>query len=417
MKNTYHKVASYEAKKGTFNKILLLYSGGLDTSVMIKWLMDNYEADVYTLTLNIGQVDDNFDQIKQKALNLGVKKAIVIDAQEEFAKDYISKAIKANANYQHGYHLFCPIGRAIIAKKVVEAAHKEGIKVIAHGCTGKGNDQVRFDSYITTLDPEIKILAPVREWSLTRKEEIAYAKKHNIPLSKHSKQYSYDENLWGISAEGGDIEDVAKEPDLEKILLKNKLPEKSPLSSATVAIDFEKGIPVKLNGKKIDLVNLIKSLESLGAEHGIGTTIFIEDRIFGLKVRGVYEQPAAKILITAHQELEKLVSTKEENEFKAAVDAKWSYLCYSAKWYEPLMQSLQSFIDNQNNKVSGKVTCKLYKGNVFVMAIDSKNSLLDSQMASFDSVNKFNQQASAPFIELYGLQQKMAYQITSKQSF
>lgn len=416
MKNTYQKIASYEAKKGTFNKILLLYSGGLDTSVMIKWLMDNYKADVYTLTLNIGQVDDNFDQIKQKALNLGVKKAIVVDAQEEFAKDYIAKAIKANANYQHGYHLFCPIGRAIIAKKVVEAAHKEGIKVIAHGCTGKGNDQVRFDSYITTLDPELKILAPVREWSLTRKEEIAYAKKHHIPLSKHSKQYSYDENLWGISAEGGDIEDVAKEPDLEKILLKNKLPEKSPLLSATVTIDFEKGVPVKLNGKKIGLVNLIKSLESLGAEHGIGTTIFIEDRIFGLKVRGVYEQPAAKILITAHQELEKLVSTKEENEFKASVDAKWSYLCYSAKWYEPLMQSLQSFIDNQNNKVSGKVTCKLYKGNVFVMAIDSVNSLLDSQMASFDSVNKFNQQASAGFIELYGLQQKMAYQIASKQS-
>ncbi|MBU1992319.1 MAG: argininosuccinate synthase [Patescibacteria group bacterium] len=415
MKSTYHKIASYEAKKGTFKKILLLYSGGLDTSVMIKWLMDHYDAEIHTLTINLGQEDNNFDEIKQKAINLGVKKATILDAQKEFAEDFLTKAIKANANYQHGYHLFCPLGRAVIAKKVVEVAQKEKINVLAHGCTGKGNDQVRFDSYLTTLDPSIKILAPVREWEMTRTEEIAYAKKHKIPLSSHSKEYSYDENLWGISAEGGDIEDVSKEPNLKKILLKNKLPEDSSPKPANVSIDFEKGIPVKLNGKKIDMVNMLKALATLGAEHGIGTRIFVEDRIFGLKVRGVYEQPAAEILVSAHQELEKLVSTRDENEFKAGIDAKWAYLCYSAKWLEPLMDNLNSFIDKHNEKVTGKVTCKLYKGNFLVTAIDSPYSLFDQKMASFDSKNHFNQQASAGFIELYSMQQKMAYQVSKRQ--
>jgi argininosuccinate synthase len=414
MKSDYQKIATYEAHGEDFDKILLLYSGGLDTSVMIKWLMENYDAEIYTITLDIGQPDNNFDEVKQKAIDLGVKKAILVDAREEFADDFLSKAIKANANYQNGYHLFCPLGRAVIAKKVVDVAQEEGIKVVAHGCTGKGNDQVRFDSYLTTLDPEIKILAPVREWEMTRKEEIAYAEEHNIPLSCHSRDYSYDENLWGISAEGGDIEDAAKKPELKEILLKNKLPRNAEDTSTVVEIDFEKGVPVALDGKKMKLMDIIQHLGDLGAKNGIGTTIFIEDRIFGLKVRGVYEQPAARILVTAHQELEKLVSTREENEFKEMADAKWAYLCYGAKWLEPLIQNLNAFIDSQNSKVTGRVTCKLYKGNFLVTAIDSPYSLLDPKMASFDSVNAFNQQASAGFIELYGLQQKMAHHIKNK---
>ncbi|MFA6917843.1 MAG: argininosuccinate synthase, partial [Candidatus Gracilibacteria bacterium] len=385
MKNNYTKVASYEARKGEFDKVLLLYSGGLDTSVMIKWLQDNYGVDVYTLTLNIGQVDDNLEKVKEKAVNLGVKKAIVLDAQAEFANEYLTKAIKMNADYQNGYHLFCPLGRAIIAKKVVEVAQQEGIKVIAHGCTGKGNDQVRFDSYITMLDPSMKIIAPVREWSMGRSEEIEYAKKHKIPLSNHDPKYSYDENLWGCSAEGGEIEDVKLSPDLEKILIMNQLVEKAVNNVAEIEIEFEKGIPVALNGQKLDIVNLIKALFKLGSAYGIGTKIFVEDRIVGLKVRGVYEQPAAEILITAHKELEKLVSTKEENEFKASVDNKWAYMCYGAKWYEPLMNDLNAFADKVNEKVTGKVHLKLYKGNVMVTSIDSKYSLVNSNMASFDN--------------------------------
>ncbi|MDD3862160.1 MAG: argininosuccinate synthase, partial [Candidatus Gracilibacteria bacterium] len=381
MNNNYTKITSYEAKKGEFDKVLLLYSGGLDTSVMIKWLQDNYEADVYTLTLNIGQVDENMEHVKEKALNLGVKKAILLDAQEEFANEYLTQAIKMNADYQNGYYLFCPLGRAIIAKKVVEVAQSEGIKVIAHGCTGKGNDQVRFDSYITTLDSSMKIIAPVREWSMGRSEEIEYAKKHKIPLSSHDPKYSYDENLWGCSAEGGDIEDVKEEPDLEKILIMNQLLEKSADRPVDISVEFENGVPVALNGQKLDMVNLLKALFKFGSAHGVGTKIFVEDRIVGLKVRGVYEQPAAEILITAHKELEKLVCTKEENEFKAGVDNKWAYMCYGAKWYEPLMNALVAFSDQVNEKVSGIVKMKIYKGNVMVTAINSKYSLLNSNMA------------------------------------
>lgn len=410
MKTTYNKIASYEAKKGTFDKILLLYSGGLDTSCMVKWLKDEYKAEIYTLTINIGQGGD-FEQIKEKALKLGAKKAIFVDAKEEFANQYLTKAIKANANYQNGYHLFCPLGRAIIAKKAVEIANKEGIFVIAHGCTGKGNDQVRFDSYITTLNPQIKILAPVREYEMTRKEEIAYAKKYNIPVPEHNKEYSYDENLWGCSSEGGVICDIKEEPDLEKILTKNAAPFHEASAPSQIKIEFLKGVPIKLNGKALSLVNLIEAVAALGAAHGIGTKIFIEDRIFGLKVRGIYEQPAAHILTSAHTELEKLVSTKDENELKAIIDNKWAYLCYCAKWYDPLMKDLEAFIDKQNEKVTGVVTCKLYKGNMWIMSIDSPYSLLDAKLASFDISGGFNQQAAAGFIELYGLQQKMAFNI------
>ena len=412
MKSTYEKIASYEAKD-KFDKVLLLYSGGLDTSVMTKWIKDNCGADVYTLTVNIGQSNVDLVEIKKKALGLGVKKAIVVDAQKEFAEEYLTKAIKANADYQGGYHLFCPLGRAIISTIAVSVARKEKISVIAHGATGKGNDQVRFDSYITTLDPSLKILAPVREWALTRKEELIYAQKHGIEIDNHSRLYSYDDNLWGCSAEGSEIEDVKLEPKLAQILIKNCKLEDVPNKSAKIEIDFVKGIPVKLNGYEMGLVNIIKALGSLGSAYGIGTLNFIEDRIVGLKVRGVYEQPAAKILIIAHKELEKLVSTFEENEFKMMVDHKWSSLCYRAKWFEPLNADLQSFIDKQNEKVTGKVKLVLCKGNVSVVAIDSPYSLIDSNLVSFDS-HSFNQQASASFIEHYSFQQKMAFLISNQ---
>ncbi|MDP2642575.1 MAG: argininosuccinate synthase [Candidatus Peregrinibacteria bacterium] len=411
-KNTYHKVSSYEAKEN-IDKVLLLYSGGLDTSVMVKWIQEIYGAEVYALTINVGQNEEDYNEIKQKALKLGAKKAILVNAQEEFANEYLSKAIKANVDYQHGYHLFCPLGRAVISKKAVEIAQKEGIKIIAHGSTGKGNDQVRFDSYITTLDPSIKIMAPVREYSMTRQEELKYAKKHNIPIKARNTIYSYDQNLWGNSAEGSEICDVKLIPKMENILIQNANIKDAINAPSTITLEFEKGIPTKLNGHKLSLVNLIKSVGALGAAHGVGTKILTEDRIVGLKVRGVYEEPAAAILVEAHKELEKVVSTFEENDFKEMVDHKWAALCYRAKWHEPLMGDLNALIDKQNEKVSGIVTIQVFKGNVYIMAIDSKYSLIDANMASFDT-HEFNQQASAGFIEHYSFQQKMANTIAKQ---
>lgn len=409
---TYHKIATYEAKEN-IDKVLLLYSGGLDTSVMVKWIQETYGAEVYALTIDIGQNENDFEEIKQKALNLGAKKAILVNAQEEFANEYLSKAIKANVDYQHGYHLFCPLGRAVISKKAVEIAQQEGIKIIAHGSTGKGNDQVRFDSYVTTLDPSIKIMAPVRENSMTRNEELEYAKKHNIPIKIKNTLYSYDENLWGNSAEGSEICDVKLIPNMDQILIQNAGLKDALNTPSVVTIEFEKGIPVKINGHELSLVNIIKSLSALGAAHGVGTKILTEDRIVGLKVRGVYEEPAAAILVEAHKELEKVVSTFEENDFKEMVDHKWAALCYRAKWHEPLMDNINALIDKQNEKVSGIVKVQVFKGNVYILAIDSKYSLIDANMASFDT-HEFNQAASAGFIEHYSFQQKMANTIKIK---
>ncbi len=407
----YQKVASHEAKKGEFSKVVLLYSGGLDTSVILKWIQDHYEAEVIAVTIDIGQNDD-FNQIKEKALKLGAKKAYVIDAKEQFADKYLSKAIKANADYQGGYHLFCPLGRAIISKIAVEIAEKEKAEVIAHGCTGKGNDQVRFEGYITTLNPELKVIAPVREWSMGRDEELEYAKKHNIPVSHTSKKiYSYDENLWGDSAEGGEIEDIGKVPPLDNILINCSTPEKAPNKPSTVEIEFEEGLPIAINGQKMSLLEIIQTLNILGKEHAIGITHLIEDRMVGLKIRGVYEEPAAEILIQAHKNLEKLVSTMDENEFKTMIDQKWAYMTYSAKWLHPLMDHLHAYIDSVNEKVTGKVKVQLYKGKVYVVAANSPYSIFDENLATFMKNDLFNQNASAGFIELWNLPQKTAYNI------
>lgn len=411
MKTTtnYKKISSYEAKKGEFNKVLLLYSGGLDTSILIKWIKDHYKCDVITLTVDIGQ-NENIDAVKKKAIKCGAKKAIIVNAQEDYANNYLDKAIKANADYQGGYHLFCPLGRAIIAKVAVEAAKKEKINVIAHGCTGKGNDQVRFESYITTLNPNLKIIAPVREWSMGRKEELAYAKKYGIDVS-HSIEdiYSHDENVWGTSSEGDEIESSEKIPNFDKCLKLCCKAEDAPNKIAYIKLTFEKGIPIKINGRKMPLLQIIKTLNTLGAAYGIGVLPLIEDRLFGLKVRGVYEEPGAEIIIQAHKNLEKLVSTKEENEFKTIIDQKWAYFCYSAYWYHPLMNHLNAFINSQNQKITGKVQLKLYKGKATVVAVKSDFSLLDENVASFNNGHTFNQNSAPGFIELYNLQQQLGY--------
>jgi argininosuccinate synthase len=412
-KNTnYVKVASHEAQKGSFKKCLLLYSGGLDTSVMLKWIQEEYDCEVVALTLDIGQTADDLPAIKQKALDLGAVEAITYDAKERFADELLSIAIKANASYQGDYALSCPLGRVMIAKVAVEIAKQTGCEVIAHGATGKGNDQVRFEAYVTTLDPSLKIIAPVREWGMGRDEEIAYAEENHIPIKqKAATPYSYDENMWGNTGEGGEIEDPELEPPLESILQWCKVVEKTPDKAQYVKVGFKSGVPVSLDGKQLSLSQIIAQCNSLGGEHGIGVVHLIEDRLVGLKVRGIYENPAATILITAHSNLEHLVSTRQENEFKEAVDSKWSYLLYAAQWFDPTMQHLEAYINSQNQKVSGEVTVKLYKGVATVVALKSSYSLFDHNLATFDKDAAFNQNASAGFIEIYNLAQKTAHKV------
>lgn len=414
MKTTtsYKKIASHEAKKGTFKECILLYSGGLDTSVMLKWIQETYECDIMTLTVDMGQTADDLKAIQEKALKLGAKKAIIHDAQDEFAKTLLSMAIKANVDYQGGYTLSTPLGRIMLTKIAVKYAKQLGCLVIAHGCTGKGNDQVRIEGYITTLDPKLKTIAPVREWGMGRDEEIEYAKKHHIPvIQKKNSPYSYDENMWGNTGEGGEIEMPEKIPPLEKILKWCEIPEKAPRKGESLSITFDQGVPIALNGEKKKLSTIIQECNTLGAKHSIGIVHLIEDRIVGLKVRGVYEQPGATILIAAHKKLEQLVSTREENELKIFMDTKWAYLTYAAKWYDPVMSHINAYINNHNKKVTGTVQVKLYKGIVTVEALSSPYSLFDHNLATFQKNNTFNQNASAGFIEIYNLAQKTAYQI------
>ncbi len=411
---TYQKVASHEANKGEFSKCLLLFSGGLDTSVMLKWIQEHYESEVVALTLDMGQTADNLEEIKAKALMLGAKEAIVYDAKEEFAK-LCMEAVKANASYQGEYHLSCPLGRVMISQIAVKVAKQYGCTVIAHGATGKGNDQVRFESYITTLGQGLKTIAPVREWSMGRDEEIAYAEKHNIPVKQtKDSPYSYDENMWGNTGEGGEIEDPKLVPPLEKILQWCNTPAKAPDQEELVTIGFEKGIPVSINGEKPTSANLIKVANAIGAKHGVGYVHLVEDRLVGLKVRGLYENPGAHIIIEAHRNLERLVSTREENELKTFIDTQWAYHCYAAKYFEPVMDNLKAYIDKQNEKVSGNVTVRLYKGNCEVVAVDSPNSLFNINLATFNKEANFNQNASAGFIEIYNLAQKTAYGIPNR---
>lgn len=411
METHYVKVASYEGKKGEVKKVVLLYSGGLDTSVMLKWIQNEYKAKVVALTIDIGQQTDDLEEIRQKAIKLGAVKAYVVEAKDEFAQNYIAKGIKANASYQGKYHLSTPLGRPLLAKWAVKIAQREEADCLAHGCTGKGNDQVRIEGTALTLNPDIKIIAPVREWSMGRDEELVYAKKHGIPVKQTvARPYSYDDNMWGVTGESGEIENPALIPPLEKILQVCTLPEKAPNQPEYLKLEFIKGVPVALNGKNYKLADLIIKLNKIGAKHGIGITHHLEDRVVGLKVRGLYEAPAAEIIITAHWNLEKYVSTRVENEFKAIIDEKWAYLCYGALWHEPLMADLNAYIDKVNEKVSGETTVKLYKGTAEVVALETPNTIFDEKLATFMKSTAFNQNASPGFIEIYTLQMRLAQQ-------
>ena len=413
MKKTtkYIKVASHEAKKGVVKKVLLLYSGGLDTSVMLKWIGDTYKADVITLTMDLGQQGDDLVAITKKALKFGAKKAIVLEVKDEFANNYISWGIKANASYQGDYHLSTPIGRAITAAKAVEIAKDIGADAIAHGCTGKGNDQVRLEGYMLTLHPDIKIIAPVREWNMDRNEEIKYAEKHGIPVpASLDFPYSVDDNMWGMTWEGGEIEDPKFIPKVEKFLTTYTLAKNAQDKEEFMKLSFYKGLPVALNGKKMKLATLIMALNSMAGKHGVGVVHLVEDRLIGLKDRGVYELPAGHVIICAHKALEQYVSTRELNEVKNQLDIKWAYLCYGAKWFDPVMKALNSFNDCVNEKVTGEVTVKLYKGTATVVALESPYAMHHASFLT-KSGYSYNVNASAGFIEVYTLQMKLANQI------
>ena len=416
MKKTtaYQKVASYEAKKNEVKKILLLYSGGLDTSVMLKWIKNQYKAEIVALTLDIGQQHDDLEKIKQKALKLGALKAIVLDAKDEFAEEILTKGIKANACYQGDYHLSTPMGRVILAKKAVEITKLEKADCIAHGCTGKGNDQVRIEGYILTHDPSLKIIAPVREWNMDRNEEIEYAADNGIPVpTTKDFPYSVDDNMWGMTWEGGEIEEPDVISPIEKFLTTYTLEKNAPNDEELVTLDFHEGIPVALNNKQLKLAEIIIHLNKIAGKHGVGVVHMFEDRLVGLKNGGVYELPAAHVIIKAHKALEQYVSTRNLNELKSMLDIKWGYMCYGALWYDPAMQAINAFNDWVNKKVTGKVTVKPHKGKVEIVAMQSPYGLSHTSFNNNEGY-KFNVNASAGFIEIYSLQMKLANNIQSK---
>jgi len=411
--------AGYEAHPEQVGRVLLLYSGGLDTSVMLKWIQDEYGAQVVCLTVNLGQPGEDYAAIEAKARALGAVDCHVVDAREEFAHGYVAPAIRANALYGGGYPLFTALGRPLIAKHAVDCARASGCDTIAHGCTGKGNDQVRIEATVATLAPELKVIAPVRTWQMGREEEIAYAREHGIPIKSHQADgseapYSIDDNLWGRSSEGRWIGDLDHAPEDDVFQLVTR-PELAPDEPQIVRVGFEAGTPVALDGERLELVELLERAARIGASHGVGIVDHIEDRIVGLKVRDIYEVPAAAILLPAHQELEKLVCTIHQNQFKPQLDRQWAYLVYAGLWWEPLRLDIERYMESVNERVTGTIGLKLYKGHVTPVTRESPNAVYDASLASFaESGGLFSQAASPGFIELWSLQSRMAWRLRNE---
>jgi argininosuccinate synthase len=387
-------------------KIVLAYSGGLDTSVLIKWLQEKHKAQIITVTVDVGQ-QENLKEVEEKAKKLGVLKHYSIDAREEFARGYVFPAIKANALYEGKYPISTSLSRPLIVAKMVEVAEKEGATGFAHGCTGKGNDQVRFDVTVGALAPHLKIVAPVREWNMTRDEEIVYAKENGIPVTSAAKKYSIDQSIWGRSIECGILEDASKEPP-EDAFEWTVAPEKAPDQPEYVTITFEAGVPVALNGKKLAPLELIEQLNKIAGKHGVGRIDHIEDRLVGLKSRETYECPAAAVILEAHKDLEKMVLTRHEVLFKQQIDAEWTFMVYAGLWVEPLREDLEAFINKTQENVSGEVRLKLFKGGLQVVGRSSPMSLYDQNLINYNIKTGFNPAYSKGFIELWGLQTRMS---------
>ena len=393
-----------------YKKIVLAYSGGLDTSVIITWLKENYKGcEVIAVSGDVGQGEDELEGLKEKAIKTGASKAYILDLKEEIVNDYIVPTIKAGATYENVYLLGTPFSRPLIAQKLVEIAKKENADAICHGCTGKGNDQVRFELGIKAFAPDIDIIAPWRIWNLkSREDEIEYAEKHNIPLKiNRETNYSKDKNLWHLSHEGLDLENPENEPQYDKILEMGVTPQKAPDKEEQIVIDFEKGIPVSLNGKKMSVLDLILKLNEIGGKNGIGIIDMVENRLVGMKSRGVYETPGGTIIYKAHELLETICLDKETSHFKKIVSNKFGELLYNAQWFSVLRESLSAFIDKTQENVTGTVKLKLYKGNIINSGISSPYSLYSEQTASFGEDDDFNQEDAQGFINLYGLPTKV----------
>lgn len=384
-------------------KVVLAYSGGLDTSCIVHWLKDrNYE--VVAFLADLGQEED-LQALKQRALKTGAVKVVVEDARREFIKDFIFPAIKANAVYEGSYLLATALGRPLIAKKLVEVAHKEKATAIAHGCTGKGNDQVRIELTARILDPKLEIIAPVREWEFkSREEEIEYAREKNIPLDVTKKNpYSLDKNLWGVSIECGILEDPYQEPPADAYQM-TTAPEMAAPKPQYVVLSFEKGVPTRLDERDVQAEQLIRMLNTIGGKHGVGRTDMVENRLVGIKSREVYEAPAGWIIHTAHRALEALVLDRDVSHFKPAIEARYAELIYNGLWYTPLRQALDGFIDETQKHVTGTVRLKLFKGTCSVVGRTSPYSRYRKELATYTKADTFDQKQAAGFIKIFGMQ-------------
>lgn len=388
-------------------KVVLAYSGGLDTSIIIPWLKEHYDLDIIAVCVDVGQ-GDNAEEVKKKAIISGASSVYVENVQEEFVTEYLYKAIKSGALYENRYLMGTSYARPLIAKKLVEIANKEGAKYICHGCTGKGNDQVRFEVSIAALDPTIKVIAPWRIWDITSREDaIDYANAKGIPIPvTKEKIYSRDKNLWHLSHEGGDLEDIKNEHKSEIYQMTTPL-EMVKDEAAYITISFEAGIPKKVNGEELSPVELVSKLNAIGGEYGVGIVDMIENRLVGMKSRGVYETPAGSILLYAHEELERVVLDRPTFHYKQNVSQRYAELVYDGLWYTTLREALDSFIDKTQENVTGDVKLKLYKGNIMIAGIDSKYALYDKGISSFGASELYNQKDSEGFINLFGLSVKI----------
>ncbi len=395
-------------------KIVVAYSGGLDTSVMVKWINEKYDAEIVTVTGNLGQGAE-LEGLEEKAKKTGAVKSYIVDLKKEFIENYAFKALKAGALYESQYPLATAIGRPLLAKLMVDVAMKEGATTVAHGCTGKGNDQVRFEVGFKSLAPELKILAPLRIWEFkSREEEIEYAIANNIPIKiTKDSPYSIDENLWGIAIECGVLEDPTVPPPANAYQITTD-PKNAPDTAEKVTIGFEKGIPVSVNGKVLDGVTLVDTLNKIGGKHGIGRMDMIENRVVGIKSREVYEAPGAILLHKAHFELEKLILDKETFRFKQGVSEKIASMIYDGLWFTPLFGSLMAFVDSTQETVTGEITLELYKGNAVIQSRKSDYSLYNEKLATYTIEDTFNHNDAEGFINIYGLQYKTLSHVISE---
>ena len=392
-------------EKKEIKKVVLAYSGGLDTSIIIPWLKENYNnCEVIAVSADVGQ-ESELEGLEEKAIKTGASKLYIEDLRKEFIEDYIYPTVKAGAIYENKYLLGTSFARPVIAKRIVEIAKKEGADAICHGCTGKGNDQVRFELTIKAFAPEMTIIAPWRTWNIkSRDEEIDYAEAHNIPLKiTRETNYSKDKNLWHLSHEGMDLEDPANEPKYDEILELGVSPEKAPDQATYVTVTFEKGVPVKVDGQKLSSVEIIEKLNKIGGANGVGICDMVENRLVGMKSRGVYETPGGTILYTAHEILESICLDKDTQHFKQHVAIKFADLVYNGQWFTPLREALSAFVDKTQETVSGEVKLKIYKGNVMNAGVRSEHSLYSEDIATFGEDDVYDQYDSQGFINLYGL--------------